>query len=144
MVVRSFDFIFSPSKQKIHKPLMAKRPFPLQIFSHHRSLSLVSLSSNPPLSLLSRSSNPPLSILSPLSLRRRVSSSPATFLSRRHRPPPSPPPPAQRLSHETLAQKIGKSVRLAGAESKARVYSDVNVVRPKEYWDYESLAVQWG
>ncbi|XP_018806065.1 casein kinase II subunit alpha-2-like [Juglans regia] len=31
-----------------------------------------------------------------------------------------------------------------GAMSKARVYSDVNVVRPKEYWDYESLTVQWG
>lgn len=28
--------------------------------------------------------------------------------------------------------------------SKARVYTDVNVIRPKEYWDYESLAVQWG
>ncbi|VAH31042.1 unnamed protein product [Triticum turgidum subsp. durum] len=28
--------------------------------------------------------------------------------------------------------------------SKARVYADVNVVRPKEYWDYEALAVQWG
>lgn len=28
--------------------------------------------------------------------------------------------------------------------SKARVYADVNVVRPKEYWDYESLTVQWG
>lgn len=45
---------------------------------------------------------------------------------------------------ETLAQKIGKSIRRAGAPSKARVYSDVNVVRPKDYWDYESLAVQWG
>ncbi|XP_060674817.1 casein kinase II subunit alpha isoform X2 [Ziziphus jujuba] len=28
--------------------------------------------------------------------------------------------------------------------SKARVYADVNVLRPKEYWDYESLTVQWG
>ncbi|RDX64593.1 Casein kinase II subunit alpha-2, partial [Mucuna pruriens] len=28
--------------------------------------------------------------------------------------------------------------------SKARVYTDVNVLRPKEYWDYESLTVQWG
>ncbi|MFQ6636584.1 hypothetical protein Gotur_013503 [Gossypium turneri] len=28
--------------------------------------------------------------------------------------------------------------------SKSRVYSDVNVPRPKEYWDYESLTVQWG
>jgi len=30
------------------------------------------------------------------------------------------------------------------AMSKARVYADINVVRPKEYWDYESLTVQWG
>ncbi|RYR11183.1 hypothetical protein Ahy_B05g079656 isoform B [Arachis hypogaea] len=28
--------------------------------------------------------------------------------------------------------------------SKARVYTDINVLRPKEYWDYESLNVQWG
>ncbi|KAB8093698.1 hypothetical protein EE612_020605, partial [Oryza sativa] len=28
--------------------------------------------------------------------------------------------------------------------SKARVYADVNVLRPKEYWDYEALTVQWG
>jgi len=26
----------------------------------------------------------------------------------------------------------------------ARVYSDVNVKRPREYWDYESLVVNWG
>lgn len=45
---------------------------------------------------------------------------------------------------ETMAQKIGKSIRRAGAPSKAKVYADVNVVRPKDYWDYESLAVQWG
>jgi casein kinase II subunit alpha len=28
--------------------------------------------------------------------------------------------------------------------SKARVYSEINVLRPKEYWDYEALTVQWG
>ncbi|OIW10931.1 hypothetical protein TanjilG_27877 [Lupinus angustifolius] len=28
--------------------------------------------------------------------------------------------------------------------SKARVYTDINVLRPKEYWDYESLIVHWG
>merc|ERR1719478_580127 len=28
--------------------------------------------------------------------------------------------------------------------SRARVYADVNVQRPKEYWDYEALSVQWG
>ncbi|XP_057493040.1 casein kinase II subunit alpha-like [Actinidia eriantha] len=50
-----------------------------------------------------------------------------------------PPPPS-----ETLAQRIGKSIRRHGAPSEARVYSDVNVIRPKEYWDYESIAVHWG
>lgn len=43
-----------------------------------------------------------------------------------------------------LAQKIGKSIRRPGVMSKARVYADVNVQRPKEYWDYEALIVQWG
>jgi len=43
-----------------------------------------------------------------------------------------------------LAQKIGKSVRRPGVMSKARVYTDVNVQRPKEYWDYEALTVHWG
>jgi hypothetical protein len=28
--------------------------------------------------------------------------------------------------------------------SKARVYSEINVLRLKEYWDYEVLTVQWG
>ncbi|KJE96550.1 casein kinase subunit II [Capsaspora owczarzaki ATCC 30864] len=28
--------------------------------------------------------------------------------------------------------------------SRARVYKDVNVHRPREYWDYESLVIQWG
>ena len=26
----------------------------------------------------------------------------------------------------------------------SRVYADVNVRRPREYWDYESLVVNWG
>nr|POE94203.1 casein kinase ii subunit alpha-2 [Quercus suber]POE94204.1 casein kinase ii subunit alpha-2 [Quercus suber] len=28
--------------------------------------------------------------------------------------------------------------------SRARVYADINVHRPRDYWDYESLSVQWG
>jgi len=28
--------------------------------------------------------------------------------------------------------------------SRARVYADVNVNRPREYWDYENLTVTWG
>ncbi|KAK3020802.1 hypothetical protein RJ639_047674 [Escallonia herrerae] len=72
------------------------------------------------------------------------------FRPHRPKPPPPPPqPPPNRLrpslsQSENLAQKIGKSIRRPGAPSKARVYADVNVVRPKEYWDYESLTVQWG
>ncbi|KAL3525617.1 hypothetical protein ACH5RR_013989 [Cinchona calisaya] len=38
-----------------------------------------------------------------------------------------------------------KSAKIcSSAMSKARVYSDINVLRPREYWDYESLTVQWG
>jgi len=33
---------------------------------------------------------------------------------------------------------------LSAAMSRARVYADVNVHRPREYWDYESLQVTWG
>lgn len=63
--------------------------------------------------------------------------------------PPLPPSRSYSLRpkvslQETLAQKIGKAIRRPGAPSKARVYTDVNVIRPKEYWDYESLTVQWG
>ncbi|CAI9763049.1 unnamed protein product [Fraxinus pennsylvanica] len=28
--------------------------------------------------------------------------------------------------------------------SQARIYADVNVRRPRDYWDYESFTVQWG
>ena len=38
--------------------------------------------------------------------------------------------------------------RMSGTKDRGttrpRVYADVNVTRPKEYWDYESIAVQWG
>ncbi|KAM3709181.1 hypothetical protein ACJW31_02G153500 [Castanea mollissima] len=47
-----------------------------------------------------------------------------------------------------LTSNTTKLVEISGSNrrpmSKARVYADINVVRPKEYWDYESLAVQWG
>mmetsp|Transcript_19709 Transcript_19709/g.64087 ORF Transcript_19709/g.64087 Transcript_19709/m.64087 type:complete len:371 (-) Transcript_19709:96-1208(-) len=43
-----------------------------------------------------------------------------------------------------MAARIGKAVRRSTAMSKSRVYTDVNVNRPREYWDYESLAVDWG
>ncbi|GMH06370.1 hypothetical protein Nepgr_008210 [Nepenthes gracilis] len=48
----------------------------------------------------------------------------------------------------TIAAKTlqidGLSVCRVAAMSKARVYADINVLRPREYWDYESLTVQWG
>ncbi|EXB25086.1 Casein kinase II subunit alpha-2 [Morus notabilis] len=118
---------------------MAKRPFiQFTLFSHSHNSNLFSLFLNCSLSI-SLSSH-----LSP-SPRRLISSSTTTFFSHSRTPSQShrlsPPPP---LSPETLAQKIGKSIRRPGAASKARVYSDVNVIRPKEYWDYESLTVQWG
>jgi casein kinase II subunit alpha len=30
------------------------------------------------------------------------------------------------------------------ASSRAKVYADVNLRKPKEYWDYDSLQVKWG
>jgi DNA-binding transcriptional MocR family regulator len=30
------------------------------------------------------------------------------------------------------------------ANTVARVYADVNAQRPKEYWDYEALSIDWG
>eukprot|EP00243_Klebsormidium_subtile_P004430 TRINITY_DN18406_c0_g1_i1.p1 TRINITY_DN18406_c0_g1~~TRINITY_DN18406_c0_g1_i1.p1 ORF type:complete len:447 (+),score=102.62 TRINITY_DN18406_c0_g1_i1:271-1611(+) len=44
----------------------------------------------------------------------------------------------------SVIQRIARAFRQRGAMSKARVYADVNVQRPKEYWDYEALTVQWG
>jgi casein kinase II subunit alpha len=29
-------------------------------------------------------------------------------------------------------------------QSRARVYADANVDRPRDYWDYEALTVEWG
>lgn len=44
-----------------------------------------------------------------------------------------------------MAQRYSKAFRnKEGVVSKARVYADVNVVRPRDYWDYEALSVAWG
>lgn len=29
-------------------------------------------------------------------------------------------------------------------ESRAKIYAEVNSLKPKEYWDYEGYNVQWG
>ncbi|KAL0377893.1 UNVERIFIED_CONTAM: Casein kinase II subunit alpha-4, chloroplastic [Sesamum radiatum] len=112
------------------------RPFQFIVSRHHRLSSAAAplrhVASRPPLSLtqqqqqqeqqanLSTKRKPKLPQLSSITV------SPAVSFA------------------ETMAQKIGKAIRRPGAPSKARVYADVNVIRPKEYWDYESLTVQWG
>lgn len=35
-------------------------------------------------------------------------------------------------------------VKTMSNTARARVYSDVNVHRPREYWDYESHVIEWG
>ncbi|RVX23480.1 Casein kinase II subunit alpha-4, chloroplastic [Vitis vinifera] len=120
---------------------MAVRPLRF-IISHRR---LLAFSLRLPSSSSSHLSQSPPSLL----VFHRLASSPAPLSHPQKSPPPPPPPPSHHrfaLSSlpETLAQRIGKSVRRPGAPSKARVYADINVIRPKEYWDYESLTVQWG
>lgn len=128
---------------------MALRPIGSTV---HRLLSLP-LSSGSPWSILLRRDRGPR-------LRhclREISSGAALAGSSRHQEqqqqrraqrhlPPTPPRAGGpgSLASETLAQKIGKTVRRPGASSKAKVYADVNVVRPKDYWDYESVTIQWG
>lgn len=34
--------------------------------------------------------------------------------------------------------------RHRAVKSRARVYADVNQHRPKEYWNYDQLVVNWG
>eukprot|EP00798_Chlamydomonas_sp_ICE-L_P019158 gene19158-25766_t len=50
--------------------------------------------------------------------------------------------------HSTLVAHIPPfpfAYRSKDAEpSRSKVYADANEVRPKEYWDYESLVVEWG
>lgn len=103
--------------------------WPLRTIAPHRLL-LLPLSRSPSFS----SSSPSLlHLLPPL---RWISASAAAAATRSR--------PAVASVADAMAQRIGKSVRRPGAASKARVYADINVHRPKEYWDYETLAVQWG
>ncbi|TQE12177.1 hypothetical protein C1H46_002247 [Malus baccata] len=66
-------------------------------------------------------------------------------------PLPNPPletqtPTATQSTRRQISASSNPTAAATAAEamSKARVYADVNVLRPKEYWDYESLTVQWG
>ncbi|XP_009379319.2 casein kinase II subunit alpha-2 isoform X2 [Pyrus x bretschneideri] len=120
---------------------MVIRPSLQFTVSHHHSLLCLFLARpHPPSSPLSFSSHffhqlPPPFV--------RCIASSATPLPHRHTSFHRPSRPLHPY-HETLAQKICKAIRRPGAPSKARTYADVNVVRPKDYWDYESLTVQWG
>lgn len=55
---------------------------------------------------------------------------------------------ATTIVHHHRTRTNRNRVQISGSNhrtmSKARVYTDINVLRPKEYWDYESLTVQWG
>ncbi|KAL0450205.1 UNVERIFIED_CONTAM: Casein kinase II subunit alpha-1 [Sesamum latifolium] len=58
-----------------------------------------------------------------------------------------PAPGSSPSSYFHTITKIGDAVSpeiYSSGMSKARVYTDVNVLRPREYWDYENLTVQWG
>lgn len=116
--------------------LMAVRPL-LHIISPHRRPHLFN-------------SSPPLSHLRHIVSRAHLSSFPQNIIKHQSVSPPPPPSSSNHRARpsitqtETLAQKIGKSIRRPGAPSKARVYSDINVIRPKDYWDYEAVTVQWG
>ena len=46
------------------------------------------------------------------------------------------------LASEVVA--LSSQAALGGGMSRARWCADVNMSRPREYWDYESLQVSWG
>ncbi|RXM34901.1 Casein kinase II subunit alpha [Acipenser ruthenus] len=54
-------------------------------------------------------------------------------------PPPIVFAPAPRSSSSVKLSDMSGPV-----PSRARVYTDVNTHRPREYWDYESHVVEWG
>jgi casein kinase II subunit alpha len=43
-----------------------------------------------------------------------------------------------------MSTRIGKAIRRDAVVSKARTYAEINDEKPREYWDYEALAVEWG
>ncbi|PIA44623.1 hypothetical protein AQUCO_01700307v1 [Aquilegia coerulea] len=69
---------------------------------------------------------------------RRTSSFPHTFYNNIN----NNATPISLSSINNKKKKVNNLIQID--MSKSRVYADVNVLRPKEYWDYESLAVQWG
>lgn len=64
---------------------------------------------------------------------RRLSPSPAALIFGRA--------PVQMSARFSKAQRLQTDGSMM---SRARVYADVNTERPKEYWDYENMTLQWG
>ena len=48
------------------------------------------------------------------------------------------------LGMATRYSKAYRSKESSTTVSTARVYGDVNVTRPQDYWDYETITVEWG
>lgn len=42
------------------------------------------------------------------------------------------------------APSASTTSRRRGPPSVSRVYADVNLHKPREYWDYENLSINWG
>ena len=128
MAIRPFQFTFS--RDRLVLLLRTTPTFSFSIWGSRLAPSSAS-SSSLIVAFRHRSTS---STVNPRSGPHQLHTPPSTHNNRLR--PPSP--------YDTLAQKIGKSTRRPGASSKARVYTDINVARPKDYWDYESLLVQWG
>jgi casein kinase II subunit alpha len=51
-------------------------------------------------------------------------------------------------AHERIARemstRIGKAIRRDASASLSAVYAHANDEKPREYWDYEALTVEWG
>jgi casein kinase II subunit alpha len=43
-----------------------------------------------------------------------------------------------------MSTRIGKAIRRDAAASLSAVYAHANDEKPREYWDYEALTVEWG
>lgn len=50
---------------------------------------------------------------------------------------------ARRLA-SSAEESIKNSHQKMAVVSRARIYTDVNSHKPREYWDYESYVVDWG
>jgi hypothetical protein len=59
-----------------------------------------------------------------------------------HPPPALTYPKPQSTMSAWNSARAGRRVKKI--RSRARVYADVNQHRPKEYWNYEVLKVNWG